>query len=178
MNDLSAQSTTRDVDIAGSRADREIAWRKRSDLICREQESGTWVVKDPLSLQYSLLSVLEMAVLQKLDGRQSLSGLVASLQNAWPEDDLQSDDVMEFLNQLIQNQLVIPTSPHRPLQARDKSTANRKRGIMAGLSSLMRIRICLLDPAPLLEAIIVEAVGDKNLREKVKFSLQNWLGSR
>lgn len=150
MNDPSAQSTTRDVDIAGSRADREIAWRKRSDLICSEQESGTWIVKDPLSLQYSLLSVLEMAVLQKLDGRQSLSGLVASLQNAWPADDLQSDDVMEFLNQLIQNQLVIPTSPHRPLQARDESTANRKRGIMAGLSSLMRIRICLLDPAPLL----------------------------
>ena len=30
----------------------------------------------------------------------------------------------------------------------------------------------------MLEAIIVEAVGDKNLREKVKFSLQNWLGSR
>ena len=30
----------------------------------------------------------------------------------------------------------------------------------------------------MLEAIIAEAVGDKNLREKVKFSLQNWLGSR
>lgn len=149
-NDPSAQSDGQVADDCGSSAEREIAWRRRGDLICGQQESGTWVVKDPLSLQYSLLSGPEMAVLQQLDGQQTLPRLVQTLQNAWPERNLQGDDVMEFLNQLMQNQLVVSTSLHRPVRLSGNSKAGQNRAVLAKLSGLLRIRICLLDPAPLL----------------------------
>lgn len=65
-------------------------------------DTGGWLIKDPVSLQYSLLSSLEYQVFQKLDGTSDLRTIFSgSLGN-----ELTPQDVESFLSHLIKRQLL------------------------------------------------------------------------
>lgn len=129
-----------------------VPWRKRGDLIIRQQDSGAWIVKDPLSLSYSLLNEQEMAILRMLDGSKSFSDLLRLLQAAWPQESFEREDITELLSQLVHNQLVVATSVHRPSGRSVSSPANPIK-LLFGLTRLLRIRFRLLNPTQLLEKL-------------------------
>lgn len=129
-----------------------VEWRQRCDLILRPQDSGYWIVKDPLSLSYTMLSEQEMAVLRNVDGTRSIADLLALLNTAWPQREFTREDIEDFLAQLIQNQLVIRTSTSRvPISPRSISPDAGRTGFRIG--SLLRFQMRLTDPTPLLNRL-------------------------
>lgn len=130
-----------------------IPWRMRVDLIVRRQDSGAWVVKDPLTLNYVRLSDQEMAVLRSLDGRRTAGQILQALQDTWPASAFSFDDVSDFLGQLINSQLVVATQPVRRTAKSDGAGLPGLRRWMSLISGLLRLRFRLLDPTPLLNAI-------------------------
>jgi putative peptide zinc metalloprotease protein len=130
-----------------------IPWRMRVDLIVRRQDSGAWVVKDPLTLNYVRLSDQEMSVLRSLDGRRTARQMLQALQDIWPASAFSVDDVSDFLGQLINSQLVVPTQPVPRTAKSDGGGRPNPRRWMSLISGLLQLRIRLLDPTPLLNAI-------------------------
>lgn len=142
----------RSLDPHDAPAIQAIPWRMRVDLVVRRQDSGAWVVKDPVTLNYLRLSDQEMAVLRSLDGRCTARRLMQSLQDTWPESGFTVDDVSDFLGQLINSQLIVSTGPHNQsgkLKAAHESVLRRW---ISRISGLLRLRIRLMDPTPLLDA--------------------------
>ncbi|MDA1231035.1 MAG: hypothetical protein O2856_09695, partial [Planctomycetota bacterium] len=130
-----------------------IPWRMRVDLIVRRQDSGAWVVKDPLTLNYVRLSDQEMAVMRSLDGRRTARQILQALQDTWPASAFSFDDVSDFLGQLINSQLVLSTQPVRRTANSDAAGQPGPRRWMSLISGLLRLRFRLLDPTPMLNAI-------------------------
>ncbi len=129
-----------------------VEWRQRCDLIIRPQDSGYWIVKDPLSLSYTMLSEQEMAILRHVDGTRSIADLLGLLNSAWPQREFTREDVEDFLAQLIQNQLVVRTSTGRiPAGTRTTIPATAKAGFRIG--SLLRFQLRLIDPTPYLNRL-------------------------
>ena len=128
-----------------------VEWCQRCDLIVRPQDSGYWIVKDPLSLSYTMLNEQEMAILRHVDGTRSIADLLGLLNAAWPLREFTRDDVEDFLAQLIQNQLVIRTSSSRVPIATRATTPATKPGFR--ISSLLRFQMRLIDPTPFLNRL-------------------------
>jgi putative peptide zinc metalloprotease protein len=129
-----------------------VEWRQRCDLIIRPQDSGYWIVKDPLSLSYTMLSEQEMAVLRHVDGTRSLADLLGLLNSAWPRREFTREDIEDFLAQLIQNQLVVRTSTSRmPTATRTSTAASAKSGFRIG--NLLRFQLRLIDPTTFLNRL-------------------------
>lgn len=128
-----------------------IELRQRCDLILCPQDSGFWIVKDPLSLSYTLLSEQEMAILRNLNGTRSIADLLGLLNSAWPQRELTREDVEDFLAQLIQNQLVVRTSTSHVPSAQRLTTATAKPRFRIG--NLLRFQVRLVDPTPFLNRV-------------------------
>lgn len=77
-------------------------WKKRDDLMIQPHDTGGWLIKDPVSLQYTLLSSLEYQVFQRLDGQSDLSTVFA----AELERRVTSRDFESYLSHLIKRQLL------------------------------------------------------------------------
>jgi putative peptide zinc metalloprotease protein len=128
-----------------------LMWRKRADLVIRQQDSGAWIIKDPLSLSYSLINEHEMSVLRMLDGTCSLHDVLQQLQRAWPDENLQANDVKDLLHQLIQSQLVVSIRSHATANQRPVSPNKRRSNTpRAGLGSILRMQLPLVDPSAFL----------------------------
>ncbi len=128
-----------------------IPWRMRSDLVVHRQDSGAWVVKDPVTLSYLRLSDREMAVLRLLNGRRSAGQIMRMLTNAWPDGEFTVEDLSDFLGQLIASQLLVSTQiPGRADNPGKSHPSFQRWG--AAISSILRLRFRLLDPDPLLNA--------------------------
>ena len=129
-----------------------VEWRQRCDLIIRPQDSGYWIVKDPLSLSYTMLSEQEMAVLRHVNGSRSVTDLLGLLNSAWPQREFTREDVEDFLAQLIQNQLVIRTSAIRAAAASRVTTATTAKPPFR-IANLLRFQMRLIDPTPFLNRL-------------------------
>ena len=129
-----------------------IEWRQRCDLIIRPQDSGYWIVKDPLSLSYAMLSEQEMAVLRHINGSRSVTDLVGRLNSAWPQREFTLEDIEDFVAQLIQNQLVVRTSATRAAAALRSTTAATPKPQFR-IGSLLRFQMRLIDPTPFLNRL-------------------------
>ncbi|MEP3478890.1 MAG: HlyD family efflux transporter periplasmic adaptor subunit [Fuerstiella sp.] len=65
-------------------------------------DTGGWLIKDPVSLQYTLLSSLEYQVFQRLDGQSDLNTVFAS----GSDHRVTAQDLESFLSHLIKRQLL------------------------------------------------------------------------
>lgn len=91
----------------------KLPWKKRTDLVItfsRERGEGSYVVKDPLSLQYFSLSRVEYFVLEALDGTASLNTLRERLYSRFPENDYTLETIKLFLSTLIGSNLLVSTA--------------------------------------------------------------------
>ncbi len=136
-----------------------IPWRKRADLILRLDEAGSWIVKDPLCLQYVLLNEQELCVLRMLDGCCSMQRIKDRLNLAWPKLAIEVTDIVDLLNQLIARRLVVPlqTLVHAGSGNTASAASSRRTqspgSILAAATQIFRIQIHLFDPKPLLRRL-------------------------
>ena len=128
-----------------------IPYRMRSDLVVHRQDSGAWVLKDPVTLSYVRLSDREMAVLRLLNGRRSAGQVMRMLMNAWPDGEFTVDDLSDFLGQLITSQLIVSTQILARAGKAGRMHPSLHRWTSA-IFSILRLRFRLLDPDPLLNA--------------------------
>lgn len=77
-------------------------WVKRNDLIIQPHDTGGWLIKDPVTLQFTLLSAVEYGVFQKMDGQVE----AASLLDSGKDGKYTIEDLQNFLSHLIKRQLL------------------------------------------------------------------------
>lgn len=140
-------------------------WIRRPDLISTPHENGGWVVKDPITLQFALLSEAEFHVLQLLDGRHSVGEILTQAAASFPSVAFSRDTLAGFLQQLAASQLIRAIVPGES-QRLTPSTKSFGQRLAGGLFGILRIHIRLLNPQPLLDRVLssvrhipVEAVG-------------------
>lgn len=92
--------------------EQRIPWKRRPDLLMHPSDSGvhraTWVIKDPITLDYFMLSDSEFAIFSALDGRKSLHDYAALLGRT--HDGEFESELKAFLNKLISSNLVLSTA--------------------------------------------------------------------
>ena len=81
----------------------------RSDLRCEPVDydgSASWIVKDPIALQYFRVLPEQHRLLQLLDGRRSLRQLGAALKQEFPESHFRLFELQQLISDLHQKGLV------------------------------------------------------------------------
>lgn len=132
----------------------QIPWVKRSDLSAMQHDSGGWVVKDPLTLNYVLLDDAEYAILNLLDGNTSLSNVQHGVQQRFPQRRLGVADIGEFLRSLAGHQLIRQTVPG---DSDRLHSAGGKRSLARLIQlplSLLRLQLPLSNPTKFLDRLL------------------------
>lgn len=118
----------------------------RSDLAVSRHDSGGWVVKDPIGLNYALLDDAEYTILRLLDGRISLHTLLDNLRQKFPSRQLCSNDLAEFIRVLAGHQLIRQTTSgdHRRLHV--SQTRGITGWVISSIANILRLQIPLFNP--------------------------------
>lgn len=127
-----------------------IPWKKRGDLIVsfmNERGDVSYVVKDPLSLQYFTMSPVEFEFLQRLDGTVSLHEILQRLKEKYPERNDSVDSMKVFLSTLIGANLLTCTVPgHGRMRANQASRRARHASRWLSRLNLVSMRFRGVDP--------------------------------
>ena len=129
-------------------------WVKRADLVAVPHDSGGWVVKDPLTLQYALLDDYEYSILNLLDGSQTFPQLLQRARRAAPSLKLTAEDLVAFVQSLAGNQLIRQLSAGDSLRLNPESRRTLLSTLVAPLLSLLRIQVRLLNPTKLIDRVM------------------------
>ena len=129
-------------------------WIKRPDLISVPHDSGGWVVKDPLRLQYTWLDETEYAILNFLDGHVTLQKLLLRLHELSPQDALTADDLGPFVRSLAGHQLIRQIGPGDSLRLAGPAARPTWQRLLQPLLQLLRIQVPLLNPSRWLTAAL------------------------
>lgn len=89
-----------------------IPWKKRSDLVVnlsRERGVSSYVVKDPISLQYFSFSEVEYFILKCLTGKVSLETVRKQVLKKFAEHEFSVEEIKAFLSSLIGSNLLVST---------------------------------------------------------------------
>ncbi len=146
MSGVGAQGHSASTEMVAAPQSSVITLRMRFDLVIRRQDDGRWVVKDPLTLNYSMLSDAEMFVLRSLDGRMNPVSVLEQLRETWPS----SDFGMQDLRDLLGNSLRTDWSSVRQLR---RARLAVSCGWFGKIASVFRLRIPLINPDRLLEKL-------------------------
>lgn len=133
-----------------------IALRARSDLIARPQIARRrrfWCVKDPVALAYFQLSDEEYALLQSLDGRQTLASLRQDIERRTPGAAVSRETLQSFLAGLRRSGLVTAEIPNSGDVLWQQRQAGRARAFWTSLTNILAIRFRGIDPSGLLRRL-------------------------
>ena len=128
-----------------------VPWIKRHDLVIQPHDAGGWVVKDPLTLQFSLLSQLELNILNLLDGQLTFTQLLARARQL-SGTSLSAEELVDFIASLASGELIRQT-----VIGDSKRMSPRAEGllqIIAPLFRILRFQIRLLNPTGLLNRVV------------------------
>ena len=132
----------------------ELLVRLRKDLIFvprNRQGSEQWVVKDPVSCQNFLFSAEEFRLLQLFDGQRTYDEIRNAWQNEFCTQALTSEQVDQFGQRLVQDQLGFIDRPGLGRKYHDVEQSTRVKQRNAKWQSPIVIRLGGLDPTPVLE---------------------------
>lgn len=127
--------------------------RMRPDLICQQQRTGSqkaWVVKDPISLRYFTLSQQEFAILNWLDGENSLHDICREFAAKFPPQRITPAHLQSFFANLHENGLVIAESPDQGAVLLENRSKQERRERLQKWLNLLAIRLPVFDPDRLL----------------------------
>ncbi len=129
---------------------RKIAWAWRRDLAALPNESGGWIVRDPLSERFVFMYEHELLAGRLLDGNQTVEGWCASVRRSYPDRQVAVESLTMFLQRLISQNLLVATHPAiiRPVEQSGKSNLLSKLP-----TRFLRLQIPLFNPTPLLNHI-------------------------
>ncbi len=130
--------------------------RLRADLVSQRQcyeGRVSWIVKDPLALNYFRFQEEELAILQQLDGRASLGEIKQRFEQAFPGQQLSVAELQGFLISLHGSGLLLSDAPGQAevLQARAEKRRSQER--RAAVLNILALRFRGFDPGRLLDAL-------------------------
>lgn len=132
---------------------RQIEWRRRPDLQVMPLEfSGrlSWGIKDPISLAYFELQEEEFFVLQRLDGRSTVSMICQEFNQRFRPQLLSTAELAQFLGQLISQGLVIAANAGYGPALVARSVRQTARQRLSRWTNVLCLRFRGIDPDPLL----------------------------
>ncbi len=127
--------------------------RMRPDLIFREQRSGSqdmWVVKDPVSLRYFTLTPQEFAILQWLNGENSLNDICREFAAEFPPQRITPAHLQSFFASLYENGLIIAEAPDQGSILLENLQRQQRRERWQTWLNWLAIRLPIFDPDRLL----------------------------
>ena len=141
------------ADAFRSSTTRPVGLRRRGDLdVNRQLYQGQawWVVKDPISLQYFRFRPEEYALLEMLDGTQSLESLRDRFEAEFPPRRIGLDELARFVATLHRSGLVIGDRAGQGPQLFERRRQRIWKQWVAWLSNVMALRFRGIDPDRLL----------------------------
>lgn len=122
-------------------------WIKRNDLIIQPHDTGGWLIKDPVSLQYTLLSSVEFGLFQRMDGETDTAALLPS----GDKTQYTIEDLESFLTHLVKRQLLYrPDGGH---SGRPSETAAPKASPITWMTRLLSWYVPLGNPQNMLRSL-------------------------
>jgi putative peptide zinc metalloprotease protein len=135
---------------------RRMPLRLRPDLeTCRHCYQGriSWVVKEPLSLNYFRFKDEEYFLLRQLDGRRSLEDVQTAFERAFPPQRISLDELQYFVSSLHRGGLVISDTPGQGEQLRQRREQRQRRERRERWTNILSIRFRGIDPEGILGAM-------------------------
>jgi len=127
--------------------------RRRKDLkatrVPVRGEPG-WSVKDPVSLSYYRIEDPEYTILNHLDGRTTIRRLLVILQEQFPWEKFEAEDVQLYLKHLQACGLVTLILPGAGAQLASRAARLRRTRKLSAATSPIAIRFRGIDPTPIL----------------------------
>ena len=123
----------------------------RRDLVVTALPDG-FTVKDPSALDYFRLNPREFTILQALDGRCTAATLRATLRRSFPDTQMTTAALTQFLNRLMSAGLVFSTRPGTAERRLDLESRARQRRRWTAVFSLLSISMRGFHPGPVLRA--------------------------
>lgn len=130
-----------------------LAIRRRGDLeVCPTRIGGRTLmsVKDPVALRYYHFPVEEYFILDRLDGRRSLSDVQAEFETEFSPRRLRARQLHEFVGRLHREGLVVAEGLGRGDELSRRADANRRQRRWSMLTNPLAIRFPGWNPDPLL----------------------------
>jgi putative peptide zinc metalloprotease protein len=127
--------------------------RLRPDLIVQPQDpaSGTWVVKDPVSLRFFLFGGDERFIMDRLDGRRTLDQIIDDFARERAPKRMTLDRLQAFLAVLHRNGLASTDAPRQGHIMLERATDQKWRENVLGWTNLLAIRLPGFNPDALLD---------------------------
>lgn len=114
------------------------------------REGASWVVKDPISLQYFELSERQHRILTLLDGRRSLEQVRDEYQREFRSERPSPSDLRTTIDDLHAKGLLLGCRPGQADPLLDRYRTDRRRKVWQALQSVLYIVLPGWDPEPLL----------------------------
>jgi putative peptide zinc metalloprotease protein len=130
----------------------QFPWLKRDDLVAVPHDSGGWIVKDPLTLQYTHLDDIEYSVLDLMDGRISIGKMLERARQLCPERRLSLDDLGQFVRVLAGHELIRQSGGGDSVRLNPQATSTSILRLVSPLFRILRLQCRLLNPSRLLDA--------------------------
>lgn len=134
--------------------DVQFTWLKRDDLVAVPHDSGGWVVKDPLTLQYTHLDEIEFSVLNLMDGRTSFASMLERARQLCPERRLSLDDLGQFVTVLAGHQLIRQAGGGDSARLDPNTASASLWRLVSPLFQILRLQCRLLNPSRVLDAAL------------------------
>ncbi|MDG2129521.1 MAG: hypothetical protein P8K08_16095 [Fuerstiella sp.] len=132
----------------------QFPWLKRDDLVAVPHDSGGWIVKDPLTMQYTHLDDIEFSVLNLMNGRTSFAGMLERARQLCPERHLSLDDLGQFVRVLAGHQLIRQPGGGDSVRLDPRVTSSSLSRFASPLFRILRLQCRLLNPSRLLDAAL------------------------
>ncbi len=115
---------------------RPLKLRKRPDLEARRHRyhgRSYWVVKEPVGLNYFRFHEEEFAILNMLDGKNSLQAIRDAFQSQFAPQRITLQDLQQFVGMLHRSGLVISHASGQGRQLRRRGDEKKKKELLASL---------------------------------------------
>lgn len=133
-------------------ADLIIPWKVRADLQLVRRDDQEWIVRDPMTLNNTLLSEAEFHILTQLTGRTTKRLLLERVRRESGDASVSENDLDDLLLQFRQQQLIQPAVSGLAGLSVVASDPGVWRQTMQSVARCLRFQIPLTDPSPWLSA--------------------------
>jgi putative peptide zinc metalloprotease protein len=136
---------------------RPLRLRRRPDLESRRHRydgRAYWVVKEPVGLNYFRFHEEEFAILNMLNGQNSLQQIRESFQAEFAPQRISLQDLQQFVGMLHRSGLVISHAGGQGRQLRRRGDQKRKKELLGKFVNVFAIRFRGIDPERILNRLL------------------------
>ncbi len=132
---------------------RPLRLRRRPDLVTKKHRYHGrvyLVVKEPVGLNYFRFHEEEYAILNMLDGKNSLQQIKEQFQSEFAPQRITLQDLQQFVGMLHRSGLVISDATGQGRQLRRRGDQKKKRELLGKLANIFALRFRGIDPEKIL----------------------------